>query len=291
MSRNKLILGTVQFGLDYGINNTKGKPSDKTIKKILDLAYKNGIEYLDTAEAYGNSQERIGFYHKNSLNKFKIITKFSSSITKLSDDIETRILENLKSLDVDSLYCYMFHSFNDFKLFFMKYKEKLILLRNKGILNKIGVSVYTNEELEKVLDFEEINLIQIPFNLFDNSNLRGDVLRRAQKKGVEIHTRSVFLQGLFFKGKDNLQGNLKDLKLPLERVENLSEKNNILISDIALNYAYTNNSIDKVLIGVDNEKQLSMNIESIKKRIDENVFTEINNIKIYKKELLNPSNW
>ncbi len=291
MSCNKLILGTVQFGLDYGINNLKGKPSDDTIKRTLDLAYNNGIEYLDTAEAYGDSQERIGFYHNSSSNKFKVITKFSSSITKLSGDIETRVLQNLKTLDVDSLYCYMFHSFNDFDLFFDKFKSNLISLKNKGILNKIGVSIYTNEELEKVLEFKEISLIQIPFNLFDNDNLRGDVLRKAKKKGIEIHTRSVFLQGLFFKEKDNLEGNLKDFKSPLESLEKLSKENNVLISDIALNYACKNISIDKVLVGVDDEEQLSMNIKSINKTIDESVFNEINKIKIHRNELLNPSNW
>lgn len=291
MRCSKLILGTVQFGLHYGINNLKGKPSDNSIKKILDLAYKNGIEYLDTAEAYGDSQEKIGLYHKNSSNKFKIITKFSSAITKLSDDIETRVLENLKTLDVDSLYCYMFHSFSDFDLFFDKFKSNLISLKNKGILTKIGVSIYTNEELEKVLNFDNIDLIQLPFNLFDNDNLRGDVMRRAKEKGIEIHTRSVFLQGLFFKGKDNLKGNLKDLKLPLEKVENLSKNNNILISDLALNYALRNEAVDKVLIGVDNANQLKNNIDSVNKLIDENIFTEINNLEIKKKELLNPSNW
>lgn len=288
---NKLILGTVQFGLDYGINNTKGKPSDAIVKEILDLAYKNGIEYLDTAEVYGDSQKRIGLYHKESLNKFKIITKFSSSVIKLSDDIKTRVLQNLKILQVDNLYCYMFHSFKDFDVYFEKYKEDLISLKKQKILEKIGVSIYTNEELEKVLKFENIDLIQMPFNLFDNSSLRGDIMIRAKEKGIEIHTRSVFLQGLFFKGKENLKENLVGLKLPLEKIEELSEKNNVSISDLALNYACQNNNIDKVLIGVDNANQLSENMHSVNKLIDKNVFTEINNIEIHKKELLNPSNW
>ena len=76
MNSNKLILGTVQFGLDYGINNKQGQVSERSIKEILDLAFENGINILDTAEGYGDSQERIGNYHKNSSNIFNIVTKF-----------------------------------------------------------------------------------------------------------------------------------------------------------------------------------------------------------------------
>ncbi|MDO5978854.1 aldo/keto reductase [Flavivirga spongiicola] len=291
MGSSKLILGTVQFGLDYGINNNKGKPSESIIKEILDIAYEKGIQYLDTAEAYGNSQERIGTYHRKSLNKFNIITKFSSSVKELSDDIETRVLENTKILGVENLYCYMFHSFKDFNFFFEKYQKDLISLKNRKIIRKIGVSIYTNDELEKVLNFDNIDLIQLPFNLFDNNKLRGEVIRRAKVKGIEIHTRSVFLQGLFFKGKENLQGNLIDLKPYVENIENLSKNNHISINDLALNYACNNENIDKVLIGVDDVNQLKMNLDSVNKLIDQKVFTEIDKIEVKEKKLLNPSNW
>ena len=286
---NKLILGTVQFGLNYGINNAKGKPTDSEVKKILDLAYKNGIRYLDTAEAYGNAQERIGSYHEGSLNKFNVITKFSSSIDSLSNDIERRIIENIDILKIDSLYCYMFHSFNDFKLFFKEFREGLVLLKKNKKIKKIGVSVYTNKELESVLEYDDIDLIQLPFNLFDNHKLRSEVVLKARKKGIEIHTRSVFLQGLFFKNHKELKGNLKYLKSPLQELHNVSSNYNI--NDLAINYVYNKKYIDKVLIGVDNADQLKLNIDSLNKTIGEKVFLKIESIKIKYKELLNPSNW
>ena len=286
---NKLILGTVQFGLNYGINNAKGKPTDSEVKKILDLAYKNGIRYLDTAEAYGNAQERIGSYHEGSLNKFNVITKFSSSIDSLSNDIERRIIENIDILKIDSLYWYMFHSFNDFKLFFKEFREGLVLLKKNKKIKKIGVSVYTNKELESVLEYDDIDLIQLPFNLFDNHKLRSEVVLKARKKGIEIHTRSVFLQGLFFKNHKELKGNLKYLKSPLQELHNVSSNYNI--NDLAINYVYNKKYIDKVLIGVDNADQLKLNIDSLNKTIGEKVFLKIESIKIKYKELLNPSNW
>ena len=104
MQNNKIILGTVQFGLDYGINNKAGKPTYDTIKEILDLAFKKNINFLDTAEAYGDSQEKIGNYHLRSLNVFKVITKFSPSRKDLPNNISERIKCNLNTLKVESLY-------------------------------------------------------------------------------------------------------------------------------------------------------------------------------------------
>ena len=95
MQNNKIILGTVQFGLDYGINNKEGRPTYETIKEILDLAHTKKIIFLDTAEAYGNSHEIIGEYHANSNNKFKVTTKFSSLRKDLPSNISERIKHHL----------------------------------------------------------------------------------------------------------------------------------------------------------------------------------------------------
>ena len=195
---SKLILGTVQFGLHYGVNNTAGKPSKENIKSILDSAYNSGIQLLDTAEAYGDSQNTIGEYHNNSTNKFNVITKFSSNTEGFSLNIIERVYNNLKILDIDKLYCYMFHSFDDFNKYFEKYRKELLILKRDGIINNIGVSLYSNDELERVLKFNEITLVQLPFNLLDNNNKRGNIIKKAKAKGIEIHTRSTFLQGLFF---------------------------------------------------------------------------------------------
>lgn len=286
-----MILGTVQFGFDYGINNIKGKPTDDTIKDILDSAYLKGIRFLDTAEAYGDSQLRIGNYHSNSSFKFNVITKFKSSVKGLPNKIEERVLENIRSLNVSNLYSYMFHSFEDFDRYFSQYRKALIRLKDIGSIKKIGVSIYTNDEFEKVLTFDDIQLVQLPYNLFDNSRLRGNLLNKAKEKGVEVHTRSTFLQGLFFKEIHTFSNKIKPLTIYMKEIQRISNKYNILLGDLAINYALRNDMINKVLIGVDDVYQLRSNFKSVKRYIPEAAFVEIDNIEVKELELLNPSNW
>lgn len=288
---NKLILGTVQFGLDYGINNIIGKPSFETIKKILDMAYSKGVTILDTAEAYGDSQELLGSYHKQTENKFQIITKFCASRKDLSEEIIKRVETDIKTLSIDSLYCYMYHSFSDFVSFYETDMDGIKYLKKKGLIKKFGVSVYSNEELEKVLEFKEIDLIQLPFNILDNNNLRGKIIQKAKNNGVEVHTRSTFLQGLFFKDTNELKNSLKPLKKSLNFMKDISKNNNVAIQNLALGYVYSQKNIDNVLIGVDTLEQLEININSIEKKISNLEIKEIEKIKIEDINLLNPSNW
>jgi len=175
--KSKLILGTVQFGIKYGINNSAGKPTFRKVVDILNTAYVKGIRMLDTAEAYGDSQNRIGQYHNQNSKKFKIITKFSPARKDLPKNIFDRVNKNLKTLRVEFLYCYMFHSFNDFKKYFPEMKNDLIRLKKESKIKKIGVSLHSNKEIEDVLLNNYIDLIQLPYNLFDNNNQRKESLR------------------------------------------------------------------------------------------------------------------
>mgnify|MGYP006095556589 FL=1 len=287
---SKLILGTVQFGLNYGVNNSAGKPSKENIKSILDSAYNSGIQLLDTAEAYGDSQNKIGEYHNNSTNKFNVITKFSSNTEGFSLNIIERVYNNLKILDVDKLYCYMFHSFDDFNKYFEKYRKDLLTLKRDGIINNIGVSLYSNDELESVLKFNEITLVQLPFNLLDNNNKRGNIIKKAKAKGIEIHTRSAFLQGLFFKNTSEFTVKIKPLEPYLNLLNDLCDED-YKMNDLALNYVCNQKNIDKVLIGVDNVHQLESNILSEKKNIKKELINNIEAIDVEETKLLNPSNW
>ena len=107
MITDKLILGTVQFGLDYGINNKLGKVPDQEVREILDQAYQRGVRILDTAEAYGDSQERIGMYHRSSSNRFEIVTKFQSARElDISFSIKKRVLRDIETLGVEKSVSY-----------------------------------------------------------------------------------------------------------------------------------------------------------------------------------------
>ena len=138
---NKLILGTVQFGLNYGVNNTQGKPNKETVFEILSSAHENGIRYLDTAELYGNAHDLIGEFHKlNPSNRFQIITKFPHDF---EESLDRKINTYLEQLNVETLHAILFHSFDSF----LNHKEQLgdIVNLKKIKFNYLGVSVYTNE--------------------------------------------------------------------------------------------------------------------------------------------------
>jgi len=292
MKSNKVVLGTVQFGLEYGINNDSGKPNEEVLNNILDTAYENGIRILDTAEAYGNSQKRIGGYHKISKNKFKIITKFSSKIDNNIKGVTKRIVNNLEDLNISSLYAYMFHSFSDFRLYYQSFEEEFLDMKKSGVIKKIGVSIYTNKEFEYLIDSKtQVDLIQIPYNLLDNLNQRGELISRAKAKNIEIHVRSVFLQGLFFKEYDKLVGSLEIFRPQIKEIQDLCNVNAIKVSDLALGYVSSNDEIDNILIGVDTEEQLQENLLAINRSINKEILDKINYLKVTDKNMLNPSNW
>lgn len=287
----KIILGTVQFGLNYGINNSYGKPNEKTVANILNLAYKNNIRVLDSAEAYGNAHELIGKYHQTSSNKFKVVTKFSASESGFSKNIIQRVEQHLKTLNVESLYGYMFHSFSDFEKIYPTCENEINILKQNGLIEKFGVSIYTNQEFEKLLQYDNIDIVQLPFNLLDNNFQRGELIKRAKMKGIEVHTRSAFLQGLFFKNANELPTKLLPLNSYLEQIKNISKNENFNLNDIALKYVTQQNNIDYVLIGVDTAAQLQENIHALQHKVSEKTMKLIDAIKVKETELLNPSNW
>lgn len=288
---NKIVLGTVQFGLEYGISNVYGKPNERSVKSILDFAFANNIRLLDTAEAYGNSQEVIGNYHKVSKNKFKIITKFSAGRNDLPENLQERIRHDIKVLNIDSLYCYMFHSFKDFKRYFDLFKNDIRELKDTGIINKFGVSVYANNEIEELLQYDGIDLIQLPFNLLDNNNQRAAVIEKVKERGIEVHTRSTFLQGLFFKNGDQLTGKLTVLKPYLAEIERIAGSYKISVGDLSMHYVFQQRNIDNILIGVDTVEQLVGNLNVLKTRISPEAIKEIDLIDVKEPDMLNPSNW
>ncbi|MBK9389763.1 MAG: aldo/keto reductase [Bacteroidetes bacterium] len=191
---NKLVLGTVQFGLNYGINNSNGMPSEDEVFKILDTAYDNGIYNLDTADAYGNAISVIGKYHRSRHNKFNLFSKFKS--VKYGE-FERVVNASLEKLDIERFEVYSYHSFKDYSDD-KNIIEDLINLKKKGLVNKIGISVYTNYELEIVVQDNFIDVIQLPFNLLDNQNLRGKLVSMARRNGKEVHARSVFPARIVF---------------------------------------------------------------------------------------------
>ena len=274
---NKIVLGTVQFGLQYGVNSA-GRPSEDAVKGILSEAAKGGITTLDTSSAYGNSEEILGECVTHEEN-FKIVSKYPQGETSVSEMFNG----SLKRLNVSQLYGYLLHHFEVYKNN-PKVWDEFFALKASGKVEKIGFSLYTPEELEFILEKgSPFDLIQVPFNIFDKKFL--PYMKELHEKGVEIHVRSTFLQGLFFKDRNALPEKLQPMKNYLLQLDEFSQKSGLTISEIALNYNLQNPYIDGVLIGVDNVEQLQMNLYSVK-----NTPVDIE-IEVKEQELLNPVNW
>lgn len=286
---SKLILGTAQFGLKYGINNSLGKPQEGEVLSLLKTAYNSGIKVLDTAEAYGNAHQLIGKYHQTHDNyKFKIITKFPHQIKH--NLIKSKVVDYLNIIYVNFLDVIMFHSFDSFKSNY-RALETLNDLKSDGLINNIGVSVYTNTQLQSLLNEDLITVIQLPFNLLDNFNIRGDLINKLKEKGKIIHTRSAFLQGLFFKNLTDNLSIVQALKPHLNILKQITKREACSMEELALSYCVNQNNINNVIIGVDSISQLTANINATNYIINEETFKCINNINVKNLELLNPSLW
>jgi aryl-alcohol dehydrogenase-like predicted oxidoreductase len=283
---SKFILGTVQFGLNYGINNEEGQPAKSSVFQIFDAATKNEINTLDTAEAYGDAHQIIGQYHEFRTSKFKINTKFSSLNSEVFID---QVTQACNTLFIDHIDTCFYHSFLEYKR--RSLENHLDQLIKKGLIKKIGVSIYTNEEFDEVINDPIVNVIQIPFNLLDNFSQRGELLMKAKIVGKIIQVRSIFLQGLFFLEPLSLKGNIIGLQEELIMIKNIAQDYGMSISDLCIQYAFYHKEIDQVVIGVNTIEQLKSNINSSRNQISSEIIDRVNKIRVKNTSMLYPYNW
>ncbi len=276
------------MGLDYGINNNLGKISFKESQKILSYAFTNGIRDIDCAESYGDAHKVIGLFHKkNQKKQFKIHTKISNFNI---NNFEDKISDFKESLFTKNLNTLMFHSFDLYEKNLKKI-DKFLKLKKDGVIKNIGVSTYTNHEIKNIIKDVRIDVIQLPFNLLDNSREKINLIKKAKKKGKIIQARSVFLQGLFFKDYNRNNVIVDKLKDELKEINIISLKNNIPIFSLALNYVSNKEYIDNVIIGVDGINQLKQNIRSINKDINQDIVKSLERIETKNIDFLNPITW
>lgn len=274
---SKIVLGTVQFGCQYGINSA-GRPNDNEVRGILQKAAEAGIAKLDTSSAYGDSESVLGACIPADAN-FRIISKYPKS------DVPVRemFLGSLERLKVKRLYGYLLHHFEVYRNNHAVWDE-FVKLKQEGLVEKIGFSLYTPDELELLLQNDvPIDLLQVPYNIFDRQF--EPYFPILKERGVEIHVRSTFLQGLFFMNREALPEKLQPIKPYLLQLDDYAQSMKMSVAEVALNHNLQNPAIDGVLIGVDNQSQLMTNLQSIR---EERVALDI---QIQEKQLLNPVNW
>ena len=283
----KLGIGTLQFGLNYGIANKDGKLKNLEINKIKNISKAHNINIVDTANVYGNSEKRLGDL---GFSDFKLVSKLP--VTQPPIDRVNWVLKNvrksLKKLNVTKLYGMHIHN-TKYLLDKKGYKiyNGLVKAKKDGLINKIGVSVYTIQELKKIILRFKIDLVLLPFNIFDQRLIKSNILQELKDRNIEIHTRTTFLQGLLLLEGSKIPSKFKKYKKYFDNWNKIQKKIKIPKFEICLKYALSNKYIDKVIVGIDNSKQFNLLIKAAgylkiqSKSIDAS--KEI--------DLINPSKW
>ncbi|MCB0738188.1 MAG: aldo/keto reductase [Bacteroidetes bacterium] len=284
---SKLVLGTVQFGLDYGINNSVGKLNQKSVNEVLKYASDSGIRLLDTAQAYGDSEDKIGSYHQSGNKSFQCITKVPHGV----DHTQIRKALELSAEKLGGqLYGVLIHHIQAFREQ-PKLLNELHRAQQDGLFTKVGFSVYHVDDLNLLFDNKvDFQLVQFPFNVFDQ-RFR-EIMPELHARGVEIHTRSAFLQGLFFKPIEQLHKQFNSVADKIAKVQNLARLNHIPLSNVLLGYCLLEEHIDAVVIGVDSIGNLADNltvlnyIESIR-----SLKSLLNELIVHDQNVILPTNW
>ena len=268
----KLGLGTAQFGGDYGMANKRGRVPQSEVAEILAEACQAGILTLDTAPSYGDSEEAIGRALPAG-DRLEIITKTpvfrAPSITSQhAQQLLDSFARSLERLKRDSISGLLIHHADDLlcegggRLF-----DAMLSLKARGLVKKIGVSIYTEGHVEGLLRAFSIDLIQVPVNVFDQRLIEGGQLRRLKAAGVEIHARSAFLQGLLVSDPDALPPQLSRATEALRSFQSAAAKLELTPAAAALRFLTGVEEIDLIVCGVDNKRHLCEHAAVLKKEL------------------------
>ena len=280
----KIVIGTAQFDPNYGITRDKKKFNLKLKRDLLRTANKFKINTIDTAVSYKNAENQLG---KIGVNRFKIITKLPKRKTK-DIKIDRWILNclsgSLKKMKVKKLYGLLIHYPQDLnkknKDYFIKALQNL---KKKKLIKKTGISLNNLEDLNKILKFWKPDILQIPYSILDKRLEKESMLKKIKKHKIEVHVRSIFLQGLLVK-KTNSKKFFRWRSI-FKKWFDWCEQKNLKPFEAAYLYVLKNKAINKIVVGFDNPEQL-VKLARIRRKIIK--FPKIN---CSDKMLLNPYNW
>ena len=261
-----LSLGTVQLGMDYGIHNANGKPSLETSFRILDAAMAAGINTLDTAAGYGNSEEVIGAWLKTvpAENRPFIVTKAAkldhSSLDTLRADLKERVKTSRERLGLSQLPLLMLHNCEDYLC--DKENVKLVFeeLKASGDILYSGISAYSNHDYGE-LAASGFDAVQIPVNIFDWGQIENGGLQKLKDSGMMIFVRSVYLQGLVFQDPETLPAHMAFCKETLVKFRTLCDKYQLSPAVLALSYALTLPGVTSLVLGSETVEQVQQNAQ------------------------------
>jgi aryl-alcohol dehydrogenase-like predicted oxidoreductase len=284
---SKLALGTVQFGLPYGISNSRGQVPAAEVAQMLRLAAASGVDVLDTAQAYGSSEEVLGNAMSAEHLDFRIVTKLKRN----PSDGTVSIQPSIEKLKQRKVYGLMLHSFEEYIQTPEIYSE-LVKAKDQGLVEKIGFSVYSPDQVEKLIGADvRFDILQFPYNIFDR---RFDaLLPRLKEAGVELHVRSIFLQGLLLMEPSALVPYFSSVSGKLSILRGLATGAGITMPQLCLADVKANSFIDRVVVGVASLGELKANLGAFTgaPALAGGLALEIQKCRVDDERIINPAFW
>ncbi len=284
----KLALGTVQFGVSYGVANKIGQVGYSAVSEILQYAREQGVDTLDTAIAYGESEQCLGDVGVGDWNVITKLPELSSDSSNVKQWVRRHVecsLERLNLKKVSGLLLHrplqlLSHYGNDLW-------DTVEDLKKENIVEKVGFSIYAPDELDLLYSSYQPDIVQVSYNIFDRRIKSSGWLEKMANDNVEVHVRSIFLQGLLLMNsieRPNKFGRWSEL---WESWGYWLQQQGITPIEACLAFVFKESLVDKVIVGVDSKKQL----EEILSKLDSNVLEFPNQFEVHDLNLINPSNW
>lgn len=287
---SKLTLGTAQFGFDYGISNSSGQVVPKNVENILAAAEEANIHTLDSATSYGVAETVLGSI---GINRFKVITKINLTnnlYPNLQAEVINQVSNSLRRLNINQFEAVLLHNTHELDRDFVnRVMLEFNFLKSQKLTKKIGISIYNPKDLSKVADLSALDVVQSPLNLLDQRIISDEWRLDLAENQVELHARSIFLQGL--------------LLLPLNKIQRLFPKyeafwteffrcasdNNINMLQACLEYALSFDCVSSLVIGVQSTKQLKELIELSSVKLKN--YSALEKFSSNNENIINPSRW
>ncbi|OGT44936.1 MAG: hypothetical protein A3E82_00695 [Gammaproteobacteria bacterium RIFCSPHIGHO2_12_FULL_38_11] len=292
----KLGLGTVQFGLDYGVSNVSGRVSQTQVESILAVAKQHDVNLLDTASQYGDSEKVLGTVAQHN-DYFNVVTKTPSFLkydvltAMHALSLKNTFQQSILNLNRSGCYGLLVHQADDLLKPGSDYlMDALLELKSCGRVHKIGASVYSAQQIDRLLDrYHDIDIIQLPLNVLDQRLIQSGHLKKLKERQIEIHVRSIFLQGLLLMDVTKLNTFFNPFASHLQSYFNAITKLVLSPLQAAILFVKQIKEIDRMIVGVTSEMEFNQIIGAYNNT--PNAVIDFSFASTDNEQYINPVNW
>ena len=292
---SRLVLGTAQMGMPYGINNRSGQPNQTEALEMVWEAWQSGICEFDTGQAYGESEKVLGdiFSKIGICEKVRVFTKLNPALDLKNTFVAEKALESsLKRLRVEKLAGLMLHHENQLDLWPQGLGAWLKKKRAGGVIEAIGVSLYTPSKALEVLEMADIQFVQIPANVLDRRFESEGVFRKAVALKKKVYLRSVFLQGLLATASASIPEKMAFAIPAVEKVQRLARQLELSVAELCFAYVILRWPIAQVVFGAETKEQVLQEIRMFRRTYPSNLIERVESeLNEYDSRIVNPNLW